>query len=204
MGAGAGAGARAIPTAIPTKSGPPQSLSFSLTGVAPIASPLGCGALVDCPRGHGMTSWNTTSDMCKCNRCASQLPKGTLMQSCHQCNYDLCIECFQTFSPEKTCPGKHQLVPFTTPTYDYTCNQCGSKHTKGDTLNSCRLCDHDLCKECFLQDLPERTCPGKHRLVAWKTPNNAYTCNHCGVQNSKGTTLYGCQKCNYDLCEYCF
>eukprot|EP01084_Bolivina_argentea_P172020 297991_1 len=49
---------------------------------------------------------------------------------------------------------------------------------------------------------PKYTCPGRHGLKAFNTPN-VYHCSVCHGTFSQGTTMYGCRSCDYDLCDSC-
>mmetsp|Transcript_24302 Transcript_24302/g.36454 ORF Transcript_24302/g.36454 Transcript_24302/m.36454 type:complete len:195 (+) Transcript_24302:64-648(+) len=50
----------------------------------------------------------------------------------------------------------------------------------------------------------EKTCPKGHKLNPEKTPHAGYYCDSCRKENlPKGTTLYGCRKCDFDICRSC-
>jgi hypothetical protein len=50
---------------------------------------------------------------------------------------------------------------------------------------------------------PVTKCPKGHELVRFKTPQNSWTCSKCKGEFAKGTVLAGCDKCKFDLCEFC-
>ena len=47
-------------------------------------------------------------------------------------------------------------------------------------------------------------CPGKCGLKYFRTPNASYSCDGCNTPGlPKDTVMYGCRKCNFDLCSKC-
>ena len=55
----------------------------------------GPGALArDCPNGHGLQAGHTPRDGYGCDVCHRDLPAGEAVQSCRQCNHDVCGRCF--------------------------------------------------------------------------------------------------------------
>ena len=53
------------------------------------------------------------------------------------------------FRLEAQCPGKHTLKPFPTTNNSWWCSAC-SRHVRRKTImKGCRLCDYDLCLDCF-------------------------------------------------------
>ena len=68
-------------------------------------------------------------------------PKGTVMLSCRECDYDVCPECVKSKGDEVVCPGKHETKEEETPYDGVHCQLC-SKHPvatlqkhMGDVLN---------------------------------------------------------------------
>jgi hypothetical protein len=49
-----------------------------------------------------------------------------------------------------------------------------------------------------------RMCPKGNTLTRFDTPHEYFVCDGCDKGTlPKGTTMYGCRSCNYDLCEKC-
>lgn len=46
------------------------------------------------------------------------------------------------------CPSGHDLEAFETPMDGYKCDECGAVTTAQHLMQSCRLCEHDVCEEC--------------------------------------------------------
>lgn len=46
-------------------------------------------------------------------------------------------------------------------------------------------------------------CPEGHKLSLFQTPEADWYCNRCNAAFPKGTLLYGCRTCEYDLCQSC-
>mmetsp|Transcript_23416 Transcript_23416/g.37472 ORF Transcript_23416/g.37472 Transcript_23416/m.37472 type:complete len:483 (+) Transcript_23416:44-1492(+) len=95
----------------------------------------------------------------------------------------------------------------------YSCDICQSSQ-KGASYH-CPLCYYDLCGECFntyeqvqpsLHSVKNASisCPGKHGLTIFYTPQQGYGCDICSKRFPANTTLYGCRTCNYDLCGDCY
>lgn len=62
---------------------------------------------------------------------------------------------WEELKDEITCPGRHGLSDFPTPSQMWYCSRCYSKtgkqtgHPKGSTFYGCRACDFDLCRVCY-------------------------------------------------------
>ena len=53
-----------------------------------------CGTReVTCPNNHPLSLFATPLDTFMCDGCAKHIAKGTTMQGCRKCDYDLCISC---------------------------------------------------------------------------------------------------------------
>jgi len=59
--------------------------------------------------------------------------------------------------------------------------------------------DHDVI---VLNDDGIETCPGKHGLKYFITPNE-FSCDKCRKTFAKLSKMYGCRVCDYDLCQQC-
>eukprot|EP01083_Nonionella_stella_P105418 303212_1 len=46
-------------------------------------------------------------------------------------------------------------------------------------------------------------CPGGHGLTEFTTDQDGYGCDNCGSTKIKGNVMFGCRRCNYDLCFTC-
>merc|ERR1712096_460133 len=47
-------------------------------------------------------------------------------------------------------------------------------------------------------------CPGKHTPTLFHTPRPTFSCDACGKGPfPKGTEMYGCRTCNWDMCSAC-
>merc|ERR1712130_36169 len=68
-------------------------------------------------------------------------------------------------------------------------------------MYGCRKCNYDLCAKCNGGKVVN--CAGKHGLVKFPTPQDGWYCSKCDYEFPKGTMLYGCRKCDYDLCAKC-
>ena len=47
------------------------------------------------------------------------------------------------------CPRGHGLETFTTDVHHYSCSECETLFMAGTTLHGCRVCDFDICDECY-------------------------------------------------------
>lgn len=52
-----------------------------------------CGTYTNCPGNHGLKSFTTTLNNFKCDECGYRFRKGTNMNGCRKCNFDLCTDC---------------------------------------------------------------------------------------------------------------
>ena len=46
-----------------------------------------------CPNGHGLVDFRTTTDKYTCDACQERLPEAYVTKACRACNYDLCQKC---------------------------------------------------------------------------------------------------------------
>lgn len=63
----------------------------------------------NCPGKHGLKSFKTLTDSFECNECGNKLGKGTTMNGCRKCDFDLCTDCSKNVRPEN--PKMHSLLP---------------------------------------------------------------------------------------------
>lgn len=54
----------------------------------------------NCPEKHGLKSFKTLTDSFECNECGNKLEKGTTMNGCRKCDFDLCTDCSKNVRPE--------------------------------------------------------------------------------------------------------
>eukprot|EP01084_Bolivina_argentea_P064995 118489_1 len=102
------------------------------------------------------------------------------------------------------CPGQHGLTEFQTGQDGYSCDICGDKFRKGETLYGCRNCNYDICTICnssnntIVYDLEG------HALDKKATGySGGYKCDKCKT-SSDDTITWHCDECNYDLCDKCY
>lgn len=50
----------------------------------------------------------------------------------------------------------------------------------------------------------KKQCPGKHGLAKFLTPHQTFGCDLCGKRGKIGSTMYGCDDCNFDVCAECW
>lgn len=50
-------------------------------------------------------------------------------------------------------------------------------------------------------------CPSGYKLAEFQTKADGWSCSECDKKGGKrfaaGTTMYGCEQCNYDVCKQC-
>ena len=68
-------------------------------------------------------------------------------------------------------------------------------------------CPNDLRVSSNQTTVPEysrdQDCPGKHGLVSFSAPDEAWCCGVCDRNVRKGSMMHGCRSCDYDVCEAC-
>jgi len=149
--------------------------------------------------------------------------KGTKIKVCYKddirlyrCNFDESIEMF------------HDLLNFIMITYSFSdLNGYGLTYKDNENdyitiVNESDLMDCVLASK-VLKILPKiylnkikcktqqigytknvtNTCPGKHGLYLFYTPHNRFYCDGCNKSMKLNDALYGCRKCDYDLCLLC-
>jgi hypothetical protein len=47
------------------------------------------------------------------------------------------------------------------------------------------------------------TCPRKHGLKLFRTPDAGWWCSRCQSEHAKDSVFFGCRECDYDECERC-
>ena len=48
-----------------------------------------------------------------------------------------------------------------------------------------------------------KTCNNNHGLICFDTPTGGYNCILCNQSQSISSIMYGCEECNYDICQNC-
>ena len=46
-----------------------------------------------CPKNHGLKRFQTSHGNYRCDECGKKFRRGTTMNGCKECNFDLCIDC---------------------------------------------------------------------------------------------------------------
>eukprot|EP00929_Paragymnodinium_shiwhaense_P008468 TRINITY_DN112424_c0_g1_i1.p1 TRINITY_DN112424_c0_g1~~TRINITY_DN112424_c0_g1_i1.p1 ORF type:complete len:498 (+),score=100.58 TRINITY_DN112424_c0_g1_i1:156-1649(+) len=97
--------------------------------------------MLDCPEEHGLISWLTDKAGWRCSKCKKTLPRCTHLQSCRQCNYDVCPECLPERRPlsslvvdaafEKVFPSLVDRVPAVTDQFALAAHEFWHQRTDG-------------------------------------------------------------------------
>ena len=70
--------------------------------------------------------------------------------------------------------------------------------------NTCMFNKYSRKEDNQMIQAPERTtCPGKHVLSSFSTPDAEFSCDVCRTVFRTGTHMYGCRECDWDICEKC-
>ena len=155
-----------------------------------------------CPKSHTLQGAVASCAMI-CDACETALGHGTVTYGCRRCDYDLCTRCYKE-PLLQNCPGKHGLLQADTadfPQLRFLCDLCDTP-VKG-TIHRCKQCDFDICSKCH-REPRLASCPGGHDLKGVRTPDDGYTCDRCHKQCPAKSLLYGCRRCDYDLCWTCY
>ena len=81
---------------------------------------------------------------------------------------------------------------------DTKCDTCGTgKLSTKNYYYHCGICKYDKCASCSTD------CPGHHGLTGFYTPGDGFGCDACGEILAQDSVMFGCRKCNYDLCANC-
>ena len=103
----------------------------------------------------------------------------------------------------RKCPKGHFMVKTRgkIPAYnglDTRCDTCGTgKLSTKNYYYHCGICKYDKCASCSTD------CPGHHGLTGFYTPGDGFGCDACGEILAQDSVMFGCRKCNYDLCANC-
>eukprot|EP00927_Polykrikos_kofoidii_P000796 TRINITY_DN10306_c0_g1_i1.p1 TRINITY_DN10306_c0_g1~~TRINITY_DN10306_c0_g1_i1.p1 ORF type:complete len:1133 (+),score=132.40 TRINITY_DN10306_c0_g1_i1:350-3400(+) len=190
-----------LPNTIKTLQCTGQSVSagFHTSNMLPAgfaaASALAAGD-VSCPQGHLLESIVTQMEGYSCDRCKRKMLKGAYLWRCRSCNFDVCEEC----KALAVCPQAHQLSSAITSEANCSCDICRVLQPQGKRVWGCRQCDFDVCDHC---KPPVFQCPKGHLLQHWGSSCSATTCQSCAAEFPKGSLMWGCRRCNWDLCERC-
>lgn len=174
---------------------------------------------VTCPDGHRLCSFLTANPTFTCDGCKGRQNIGALLYGCRQCNYDLCVSCFQRqrqnnntaqvrpapppLAPpiaqaanQPRCPNDHTLRHFVTPREGYGCNICDIRFPEGTEMYSCRTCDYDVCLDCYeflkqsSNSRPAIRQPPQQQIVQLRCPGQ----HHLNVFDTPTTKFY-CNVC---------
>ena len=102
----------------------------------------------------------------------------------------------------RKCPKGHFMVKMRgkPPTYrgEPMCDLCRTPNlSKKNYFYHCSICKFDKCASCSTD------CPGHHGLTGFYTPGDGFGCDGCGEILAQDSVMFGCRKCNYDLCANC-
>jgi hypothetical protein len=123
--------------------------------------------------------------------------------------------------PRFACRGGHALEENRADTGTFACDVCGERLPQAALIYSCRTCDFDGCGLCMArlavaesaplpkmllsgsETPPAAACPQQHSLREFCTPSADWACDECRTQQSHGSFMWGCRRCNWDLCAHC-
>ena len=102
----------------------------------------------------------------------------------------------------RKCPKGHFMVKMRgrPPTYrgNPLCDICRTENLNlKPYFYHCALCKFDKCNNCSTD------CPEHHGLKGFYTPIDGFGCDACGEVYEADSVMFGCRKCNYDLCANC-
>eukprot|EP01084_Bolivina_argentea_P086764 156792_1 len=113
----------------------------------------------------------------------------------------------------KTCNKGHSLVYKTKAelvytdygyNYGYRCDKCSKSYGTHGSYH-CKTCMYDLCNNCYSKNANKNNvnCPSHHGLKLFSVPNYTFACDGCRTKSRLHQQMYGCRRCNYDLCVSC-
>jgi len=128
------------------------------------------------------------------------------MYGCRPCNYDLCPQCVKhgvskslfTIGQPVQCLYKNG--------HWYTALIAERRHDgfyvidweDAGTEDRVKSAEQIRVKSIF------QTCPQKHRLVGFANGHIIkFKCDNCESLSDEGAVIYGCRRCDYDLCKAC-
>jgi len=91
---------------------------------------------------------------------------------------------------------------------DVACDLCGMKNLKKKRFWRCKPCDFAMCFDCYDSSYPIPTnqlkfCNNRHALM--RSTNLQIQKKNCKKCNATGFfETYGCNDCNYELCQNCY
>ena len=173
--------------------------------------------MTTCPTGHKLKSFNTGRTGFSCDVCSSTASPFDTFFGCRACNYDLCGNCNRRHDQLNKSSGKckngHKLKTFVPGRSGFGCDGCGKSLSANAQVYGCRHCNYDLCNNCNQKqgasskkqnnNNSNADCENGHPLKKFIPGRWGYGCDGCGRSISPNETLYGCRKCDYDLCENC-
>ena len=99
-----------------------------------------------------------------CDACNRAIATDKTKHGCMKCNFDLCEECHSDLgkaaaaklnfmSTRHQCPeADNDLAHFMTSSSGFECDGCRASQPADTGMFSCRDCDFDLCRQCFMSD----------------------------------------------------
>lgn len=129
--------------------------SFSPAAVAQSIQAATISKQLKCPQHHLLNRFEIPNFGFRCDICSTRPNAGEIMFGCRTCDFDLCSSCADRLDgPEIRlmkfqCSGKHILKRHLASHPNYTCDNCFFKPGLNGALYGCRLCNFDLCVNCY-------------------------------------------------------
>jgi hypothetical protein len=112
-------------------------------------------AMATCDQGHPLVARQVRDTGRSCDVCEHALPLGTSIQSCRQCDFDMCPACFagdasaaSTSASGQKCPKNHDLLSRPISGKGHSCDECERSLPKGTMVMMCPRCEYELCSAC--------------------------------------------------------
>ena len=172
--------------------------------------------MTTCPTGHKLKLFNTARVGYSCDVCSGRARPFDTFFGCRKCNCDLCTTCNQRHDELNklagTCKNGHKLKTFIPGRSGYGCDGCRKSIASNVQVYGCRKCNYDLCTNCNTKqggttkkksNNSNADCMNGHELKKFVPGRYGFGCDGCGRSIHPNETLYGCRRCDYDLCENC-
>eukprot|EP00854_Cymbomonas_tetramitiformis_P008006 gene8006-9516_t len=96
-------------------------------------------------------------------------------------------------------PPYYCLKTFETPSDQFKCNLCDEPQPKSAVMSGCRTCNYDVCAKCRVPT----ACLRGHSVHTKSSDEGVFLCNICGEEQPLGSTVIGCNTCDWDICQNC-
>eukprot|EP01065_Artemidia_motanka_P021299 TRINITY_DN2546_c3_g1_i1.p1 TRINITY_DN2546_c3_g1~~TRINITY_DN2546_c3_g1_i1.p1 ORF type:complete len:1016 (+),score=253.23 TRINITY_DN2546_c3_g1_i1:108-3155(+) len=152
-----------------------------------------------CPSGHALERHPIPDEGYGCDECQKELPQGTVVLGCKECDWDVCDDCLGRrgdVSAEEEAAGAPAEEEAAAPAAAAAEEEAAGAPAEEEAAAPAAAVPEG-------EPRPVQ-CPAGHSLQPHAITEEGYGCDVCEATLPPGAEVQGCKECDWDVCGACF